>query len=397
MSLILALLFTPLLAAEVPAVDWVARAEARGDSPAPGAGGVVGRILQLDLGATARISEGDWRLLAAYQPRLLVTAPDFAGKDLVNLLNTGRLEADYSISRLQKLSLEQTLSYGRQDFSPLTGIVAGALPPTVQNGPRLPSLELLSVFSSVTSLTYAQAITRRLTLSGRAAFQVGGGADAAAQAYLLQQRGVPAEAKLSWQASPRDLLSLELGGSTFAFSNGARTTITKAAGAWTGGFGPSLSAHLGLGGGTTLTNSLGEPTSLQLTYLASAGLTSVFNLGREKLIGAFTGSVNTVTDQLSGAPYRLGTLVGSVGYEPLNVLRLTASGSVGKALGGAAERGQTLTVVDAATNWQAAREVGISVGARFAAQAGGTAAVPHGTQWAGYAAITYLPRAPVPR
>ncbi len=393
MFFVFALTFTPLLAADATTFDLVARAEARGDSPASGSNGPVSRILQLDGGASASSSVAEWRLSASYQPRLLVTAPDFAGKDLVNVLSNGRLSVEYLISRLQKLSLEQTVSYGRQDFSPLHGVAPGAPPPTVPIDPRRPALDLLTVLSSITSLSYAQAVTPRLTLAGRAAIQVGGGADTAAQAYLPQQRGVPADASVSWQASKHDRISFELGGSTFAFSNGNRTSLAKASAAWKTDLGPSLSADLGFGGGSTLTSTLGNSNGWQATYLATAGLTSGLLFGRQKLTGTVGGSVNTVIDQLIGAPYRLATLVAAIGYEPLNVLRFTASASAGRALSGAAEHGQTLALADAAANWQAARDVSFAVGARFASTSGGgtAGALPHSTQWAGYAAITWVP------
>jgi hypothetical protein len=391
MSIVLALAFVPLLATNATTIDLMARAEARGNSPPPGYTAPTTRVLQLDGGLTVAASLNQWRLLAAYQPRLLVSAPNAAGHAVTTPLNNARLSAEYLFSAEQRVRVEQTAMYGLQDFSPLNGAVPGATPSFIPLDPRLPKI-VLSMFASVSSLTYTQMISPRLTAVAHTAFQISGGADTLAQSYLPKQRGGLGDAKITWQAGKHDFLSLDVAGSATVFSTRIRTALASAAVSWKTELGPLTVANLSVGGGGARTNFPLEPTGWKATYQTTGGISHTLLLAHQRLTGGLTVSVTTIVDRLNGAPYRLASGQATLGYQPVNDLRFTANASWGRALSGAVEQGQSLTVFDFAAIAQVTPDASLALGVRSATQIGSAAAgIPPGTQWAGYAAITFIP------
>jgi hypothetical protein len=107
---------------------------------------------------------------------------------------------------------------------------------------------------------------------------------------------------------------------------------------------------------------------------------------------SLNGSINTIVDRLTGVPYRLAAGQATLGYQPFEALRLTASAGGGRALSGLTQKGQSLTLVELGGSLSLSREVALSAGARNAARFGGPEGSVTGTQWAGYAAVTFARR-----
>jgi hypothetical protein len=372
------LLALVLLAAEGVTADAVLRTEGRAFNSTTR--GRAATALQIDasLGVTARL--GEWSLSAAYVPRLLETPPP-EGSGLSGLHGV-QLGMDYRASATGRMFLRESLSFGRNDFSPLVANTGAGPPPVLD--PRLPVKLLLAFISSSTSLGLEQSLSQRLRFSGTLDYLIIGGSDRVAQNYIPLQRGPQLAANLSWSAARRDALSLALLGSYAKFTNGAAVRLATLQAGWRHDLGRDLRTDLGLGAGFGESTGPGASVPSSAFPSLSGSITRIAPFRGGHTSAGLRANVTPVVDRLTGQIYELGEGRAELGWGMDRLLNLGASGSLGRALSGTAQRGVQLARAEGFVSFPLGTWAVLSLGARGAWQRvpNSPAAAVLGFEWA---------------
>jgi hypothetical protein len=412
----------PVVAVDGATWSLMARAEGRDTGAAQGVGatGVDARTLTVDVGAGAAIQDGLWTLNAQYQPRLWVSSPDETGGNATTVMHNGRFSAQYLISPLQTLRLDEGISYGRQDFSPLVGGGYPGAPTTTTGSPgapqgtpgsvgsggilQVPVGVIVPYVSSNTGLTYSERLSPLLSWTAHGGFFISGGTDAYGRQFLPLQKGGEGSVSTSWHAAQFDTFTLSVNGMATHLSNNTSTQVLGANAAWKTILGEATSANVSVGGGAAHTTAPGAlpaagatttPTasaSWQPTASAAAGLSHTVSFDAQTVGLGLGTSLSTAIDPASGNFYELLEVHGTASYAPVASLYFALTGSAGRALN-SLEQGQALASFDFSANWRITPQLAISAGGRGAYLSapyavGNVVTSPSYWQWAGYAAIS---------
>ena len=157
---------------------------------------------------------GPWTRGGSYSPTLRAREPYRQAKgDHSHLL---RLEGVWLKEATARVFLGETLGYGTLDLSTLN-----RPGPSGQQAPLSPQpvfgLGQTQELTTETSAGLDWYLSRSLTLGTAAGFLYGGGADPASRVNLKLQSTIKGAARVSWQASARDAVGVELAGQYVRF------------------------------------------------------------------------------------------------------------------------------------------------------------------------------------
>jgi hypothetical protein len=240
----------------------------------------------LDLENTPSLQLGlDWpttRFEADYAPRIYWLDLLGPGASPTLLLQSAALRAEWRRPRYV-LRLEQTVSYGDQDFTYGASGVAleeAAMPAPAGGGPTMPAeLDLLPraavvrVADEETSASLRHEWSRRWSSTFEASFGISGGADAAAQVFLPRLRTTRLEASLDFRRSLRDELGTDLILAHVDTSNGYEHRVSSLMEVWSVRWTPNSGGEFGAG--AALQDSTG-PAGFAATEWDPAGTASAF-------------------------------------------------------------------------------------------------------------------------
>lgn len=299
----------------------------------------------------------------AYTPQFLTTGGQGPAAP-TQFLHGARVDFATGLSSTTRLRFTETAAAGESDFSPLNGSLIGLAPPRTVD-PRVPVLVVLAIVQSSTALTLEQALSRQMMLATTLGYLVSGGSDRLAQRFLPLQRGPLASIRLSLIASREDTLALTASGSEVLVTDGTRTQLAGVSGSWRHILDRDLFTEFGLG--ASAGHSVGQgavPTSPFPT--ASASITRAVTLHEGAYALTASALVAPQIDPLTGGVYELGQASGSLGWQPGTHLRLTASGSIGRALSGTQQMGEQLGDAQVAANFVVSNSVTLAAGVRGA-------------------------------
>ncbi len=176
--------------------------------------GSVSALLSFTPGVVVedRSQTGDLKL--TYTPLLYLSVPSGLGyPSKVLVLNRVNYEATNQLSRTVGISLNGSLWYGDQNYSPVVnlGVAPGSgigQPSGTPIAPgALPAVQLIKVLQSFTQLGFSLATSSTVGLEFDAGFLYYEGADAASRLQLPLQRGPFALARSDVRVSERDTLT----------------------------------------------------------------------------------------------------------------------------------------------------------------------------------------------
>jgi hypothetical protein len=240
----------------------------------------------LDLENTPRLGLGlEWPVTVVqldYAPRIYwldVLGPAPSG---TLLLHGAALSAEWRWPR-DTLRLEQTVSYGDQDFSygaagltateTATPADAGADPAAPPELDLVPRADVVRVADEETSASLTHGWTRRWSSTFEASFGFSGGADAEAQVFLPRLRTTRVEASLDFRRSLRDDLGTDLSLAHVDTSNGYDHRIAELMEIWSVRWTPNSGGELGAG--AALRDSTG-PAGFESTEWDAIGMASAY-------------------------------------------------------------------------------------------------------------------------
>src|SRR5262249_16987057 len=144
----------PILAAEGVWMEEAVRAETRGATAPPGSANSQPLAqTQLDGALGLGFDISTFRVHMGYAPRFIFNLPAVeAGASDSELLHNADLRVDYQYTPIDRFRLDETFSYGQQNFSPLVAPRPGVPPPPLD--PQLSQLAVLAYLSSKTLLAY---------------------------------------------------------------------------------------------------------------------------------------------------------------------------------------------------------------------------------------------------
>jgi len=351
-----------LLIASAVTIDLSARIEGRSATESA-VGFPATNAVQLDAQAAAGARLDDFQFRLTYAPRLLYSDPLPAGARGAEIFHTASAGVAWRISRTKRLSLEETASYGHQDFSPLVASPLGtSAPPT---DPRLPLLQSLSYLSLGTRLSYEDALTPRLRLGTQGSYLVSGGGDAEAREFLPLQRAAQLGCNLAWTADSRSTFSVSGSANRSTFSGGDESILISGSLGWQFAFrrGPRVAVQAGAG-----VSRAGDPFDAR-PWLANVnggiGIGDEIRLGHQRISGSLEGTVSATIDRLTGDVYQLAQGSAQLGFQVLRELHISAHGSAGRGLSGA-QQGSTVALVGLSASIGLFKRVGLSIGGRGA-------------------------------
>ncbi|HYS09562.1 MAG TPA: hypothetical protein VEP66_12495 [Myxococcales bacterium] len=193
------------------------------------------------------------------------------------------------------LRLRQGLGYGTVDLSPVAAAPIQA-PGTIVVQPP-PATRFVSVEESNSSIELEWGESRRLRMSGSAAWLVAGGTDSFAQQALPLGRGPQAQAVVQWAASKLDTLRFEANGRDTRYSNGLRATVASFTAGWRTQLTRNTNLSFSAGPGFGRSRTSDQPASAQPYAVATADLNSV---ATRDLLVSMGVSVEPLGDALSG-------------------------------------------------------------------------------------------------
>jgi hypothetical protein len=233
------------------------------------------------------------RLSLAYHP--LLSTPDlFGGADLA-VLHRLDARAETRVDRTWRAAALAAGSYGESD--PVTDLwreVARLSQP-------IPTTATFRRFSAQGGLGVSAATSRRTTATLEARGFASGGTDAASRVLLPVQRGVSLDGALTWSASRRDSLALQLAATAARLAEATATSaVAVVFGTWHHRLARPLDSWAGLGVATTVEDRPGDvrrtvrpAAELGVAHtLERAGLSERLVLRAEPSIDRFSNSVD---------------------------------------------------------------------------------------------------------
>src|SRR3954469_4314089 len=273
-----------LLLVASPATSYLTevRTEARARSAQAGEPRAV-QELQVD-GALG--GDASWPILhvfAAYQPRLRV---DGTG-DIVEALHRGEMAAQWNTAPGRTIRVDQRGFFGRVEQS--------ALNATTQQV-RLPPVRTAQELQSSTEASWDETLSRRLRILVAGAFDVSGGADAQSRVFVPLQYGPRGSARVTWDASPLDVLEAQIAGSSTAYSTGGSAAVGSAEAAARRRLSRDASREATAGAGTASNRG-------RSLIVPVASVRATLNLPERRLLLDSSFRVAPAADNLSAAVY----------------------------------------------------------------------------------------------
>jgi len=161
---------------------------------------------------------------ASYRPSLLYS---LNVDHTLTVLHRGNLGASWQPSRKTRVNFDQSLAYGRNDFSPLYAI-QGTTPPD----PHLPRVLILAYFSSTSSVGVNHSTLRGLEVGGSASYSLSGGLDQLARSVLPLSRTGTVNGHADFELTRTDWFTSNANASVSRFSNGANTEVANIRMGW---------------------------------------------------------------------------------------------------------------------------------------------------------------------
>ncbi|MGA9525583.1 MAG: hypothetical protein WBV82_29260 [Myxococcaceae bacterium] len=298
----------------------------------------------------------DWETATAqvsYAPQLNVR--ELLGPRNVELLHLGELGFTFSPNRTTTVRLSEELGYGEYRFNVLGGSLGSGSGAPV-DGPQLPTggagqapgagglppRDVINFVRSNTRLNADFQLSRRLTLTTSAGWEISGGADAPSREQMPLQRGPFTEVGLSLQRSRFDVLSSAISYLDRSVVGGSRVSLGGLRVAYQRDLDRSTDLMLSAGAGVGRERQDGGAwTPWSLYPEARVGLSRQFRFGDQRLAanvtGQFTPSINPFTAALEKRVEARAGLDWSRGDLLRSGLHATASTPV---LGGAEDRQQ---------------------------------------------------------
>lgn len=215
-------------------------------------------------------------------------------------------EADLRLRESAWVRLRQSLGYGSIDLSPLATREGP--------GPVLPpaGARFVAVQESDTSLELDVATSRRLRLTGSAAWQVNGGASTEARESFPLSRGPLLRASAIWAATRVDLLRLDVQAFDYRYSNGRRASVASLAAGWRMQLARSTDLSVSLGPGIGRAQLEDEPARTLVYAVGTADFRAALARGVVAAIGA---GVEPLGDPLTGELVERGSVRASATWE----------------------------------------------------------------------------------
>ncbi len=316
-----------------------------------------------------------------YRPRLLYSLNI---DHTLSVLHRGNLGGNWRLSRKTRLNFDESLSYGRNDFSPLIAIQG-----TTPTDPHLPSVLSLAYFST-TSTVGVTSSGAGLEWVGSASYSLSGGLDQAARNVLPLARTGSVSGRVAYEISRSDALTSSAGASVTTFSNGAETAAGSALVGWRRQFTRATQGDVSGGFSLTQYSRPGLPQAVVTGPSASLGVAhqaSIFR--RQQLRGTARVSYSAAVDPYGGGAYSRAEGVLGADYAPTGWLAFTLRGSGARGLSGPPELRNGLAQLEFASVLSVERHMSISGGVRTAWLSNvGTLPAQPGFQWAAFVGIT---------
>jgi hypothetical protein len=279
-------------------LDGAARADARGGSTV---GGENPSSTSLSADLLGRTANPDFAVRFGVTPTLVFAE----GRDaFVRAFG----EAELPLGRGARARLRQAIGYGSVDRS--------ALAPAVGPGPVQPPAG--SRFVAVEELNSALEVevpaSRRLRITGFAAWTVAGGADAEARNLLPLARGPQFRGRFDWLATQLDTLGVELGGHDERFSNAERrrASVATLTAAWRRRFSRGSDILVALGPAVGRSQTGDQPASVA-AY--AAGSLDVRTTPLRDVSVGIGAAVEPLGDPLTGELVERGSLRASAAWD----------------------------------------------------------------------------------
>jgi len=346
-------MFVELVASLIVAASPTYEASLRSEVRASTTGDADG---QLNPALTLKLPLGQFSLLTAYTPRILLFEPDVPQK--VSILNSGRLLAELRTSKAGRIFLQEDLSYGEASFSWLITAAEGGLP-TFNSLARLPPFKYLG---EATLLGIEQPVSRKVGISISGSYMISGGADANARRVSPFTHNPRGSFRLVWSIGTHDALLTGLDGYAL-FYPGTRSYAADLPIGWRHQFSPSTDADVlvGLAGGRSITSELIET---QLYPYFSGTIRRKFIQGkRQSLWGSLSLRIIPAIDPITGVFYEQAEGYGVLNYSPITKLTLIAT--LGGSVSLSSSVHQKLGLAGVSASYELSHHVALSAGVRL--------------------------------
>ncbi|MBF5042594.1 hypothetical protein FGE12_09300 [Aggregicoccus sp. 17bor-14] len=310
-------------------------------------------------------------LAVRYAPRLLISvdagAPGLAVTS-PNVLHVGALEATWALSPISQLRAVEQVSYGVNQFDPLSA--SDPADPLNGEAPGLEGRPLTSVpryLSTDTGLAWSRALSLRTRLSLGARYQVSGSLAEEARAALPLQHGPSAEARLSHDLTRRDQLETVASATQTTFSTDeSALTVTLAQG-WRRQLAHALDGELALGGAALRSTSPAQPAAgTRALPVAAASLGYAPQLSVHPLTLRAAARYAPFIDRVSGEAYGRAEGDLALAWSPHPWVQLGSRAGLARALQSGAGQGNTLATLEAGATFQKDKALALSAGVRGA-------------------------------
>jgi len=339
----------------------------------------LANFVQLDPAAALSTRLRAFDITGAYRPRLLFA---LAVHQLA-VLHRGTLGTKWRLSRKTRLTFDQSLAYGRNDFSPLIG-VQGTSPPD----PRLPPVLILKYLQSASTIGVTHSTLTGVEWGGSASYSLSGGADQAARNVLPLSRNGALSGHVDFELTRTDVLSATAVGSLTTFSNHARTLVVSGGSGWRHQFSPATQGDVSAGLSITQSVRPGLPDVIKTGPFASLGVSHRASIRRQQLLGSARVSYTKAVDPYGGGAYsRVDGILGAE-YSPIRSLSFTLRAAGSRALSGPPELRNGLAQVELASLFAIDRHLSVSAGARTAWYSGTARSALQGFLWAAFLGLT---------
>src|SRR5216684_3170633 len=315
-------MFVELVASLIVAASPTYEASLRSEVRASTTGDADG---QLNPALTLKLPLGQFSLLTAYTPRILLFEPDVPQK--VSILNSGRLLAELRTSKAGRIFLQEDLSYGEAS---LLGI--------------------------------EQPVSRKVGISISGSYMISGGADANARRVSPFTHNPRGSFRLVWSIGTHDALLTGLDGYAL-FYPGTRSYAADLPIGWRHQFSPSTDADVlvGLAGGRSITSELIET---QLYPYFSGTIRRKFIQGqRQSLWGSLSLRIIPAIDPITGVFYEQAEGYGVLNYSPITKLTLIAT--LGGSVSLSSSVHQKLGLAGVSASYELSHHVALSAGVRL--------------------------------
>jgi hypothetical protein len=379
-----AFLTTILLGADLVNYDVSLRTEGRTGTPAAGIGSTAS-FVELVPAAGLSAHLGAFDASAGYTPRLLY---GFGGNYGLAVLHRGTLGGAWRMSRKTRFTLDQLVTYGQNNFSPLFA-TQGQPPPD----PHLPPVLTLKYLQSMSTFSVSHSTLTGLEMGSSASYSVSGGADSAARVLLPLQRTAQVNGRFGWELSRTDTLTSILVGSWTSFSNSSRILLMSSGMGWGHRFAPVTRGDFFAGVSLARSARPGVPDRVQAGPNAAADLSHRASRRGQQLEGTVRVALTSAVDPYGGGVYQRVEGILGVEYSPLRSLSLSLRGTGAQGVSGPRELRNGTAQVEFRSLLAVDKHLDLGAGVRTAwVSVGGRAPLQSGFYWAGFVSVTIQQR-----